>query len=752
MAILDLDAMARYGAYAFFLDIAQRSPFAEGGKFAKSKQPYTSTEYFGGTAAFRAPIQPADATKALRLLAFSNAVDKGENTELRFFSPADNSVLIPGEPKFPLIFETKPGKSLVSVTPDLNEDFTVQTNADDGALFFKNVVSRGASTFIFQPGAKIEFNYTTSTGVDVSYSVTEGLSKTTTEGGGSTTTAGVQISGTFLGIGAEAELQQSWSKEWSSSQTIDFSTTNSKTISKTTQVSTTVDLGSTQADSEGKYFYGGLELIPGKKYQISVTEEVETLKAPLNGTFIVTPTGSENTTIKSRYSIPKTVFKDTFINEVRGNAVQGISEALFRYNYDALVQENLADRDWKFEDNPSRLFLGVTNGATFSGSTNLSIEVKPVVSLAPTPNSTDGALVAVKAAPVRTVRIPQKGSEQEIRRRTTREFFLDDYIPNNSNPGVAVDLAVLDGLSGGKYIINGTTQGGDIIRTGNNRVVLKGYKNSIIEAIGGYNTFDDSNNNGFNEYFLKGGRNMLFLESESNYVDSQGGLSLIDVDADTRLDVDSRAGTDILKISNTGADIAVTNWDFASDSLIFDGSINLKDVEISYDLSTGDYRVEIRDQLVAVLDAKDESLPAYDAVTGQYQGTRVQPFAFTSPDFDTFLSTLYSRALDRLPQLNELRKYKSSVDSGSSRESVVQSVLTSREYIASYVSDQEYVTALYQNILGRTPSENQIKKWVGKIDEGMEKGLIVESLISKDKFSDFFGEGSILNLQSSEFL
>jgi hypothetical protein len=735
MAILDLNAMARYGAYAKYLDFLNLGPI-----------PFRKITFYGGTAEFSSPIKPVNSEiKAKRLSAFINAADGGkEKTEVRFSEPKPDEKIPYDGGKVPIEFIKRPnGGQLVNIEPDTNNKFKVQTNTADGATASSDYKPPVTYTFTFQPGAKAEFGYSTTTGVDVSYSVSEGVSKTASEGGSSTTTAGVELSGSFLGIGASASVEQSWSKEWSKSQTIDFSTNNEKTISKSTQISATIDLGSTQPNSEGKYFYGDVELVPGQKYQLSIIELMSTVKAPLTGSFVITPTAPNNATVGSKVNIGGQSFAPTMPMD----ATEAILLAYSQYNYDLLVQEQLADRAWRREINPSELYMEIRNGASFSASTEIIIQVRPVVEVQASSLVATDKLGLSSALPIKD---SADGVSAQGNNQPERYIFLDDYNVDDGNPGVAFDVTTFADLARQRIIVNGTTEGGDYVTLAANDAELQNFTDSVFEVNDGYNRFNDAPGNGFNEYFLNGGTNTVYLKSDSNFIASQGGLSLIDIAAATRLDVDSGSGQEILKISDSKSEIAVKDWDFSNDILIFGEAIKLRDVNISYDNGLGDYLVSIGERVVAVLDAKDDSLPAFDSVTGQYQGTAVQPFAFGTEITRDFINTLYATALDRLPRASELKRSESDLQSGATRASVVESVLTSREFIADLTTDREYITAVYRTLLGKNPTPNQLRNSARRLDHGIQRKAFVESILNKDKFTDFFGqELSVLGEQET---
>ena len=114
------------------------------------------------------------------------------------------------------------------------------------------------------------------------------------------------------------------------------------------------------------------------------------------------------------------------------------------------------------------------------------------------------------------------------------------------------------------------------------------------------------------------------------------------------------------------------------------------------------------------------------------------------------LFRIYTASFNRLPDSDGLKywigKYKS--DENNER-SVASSFLASTEFSERYgsnVTDEEYVTTLYQNVLDRAPDANGLNYWLGQLTSGAEtrsEALLgfAESTESKALFTEMTGFG-----------
>jgi hypothetical protein len=81
---------------------------------------------------------------------------------------------------------------------------------------------------------------------------------------------------------------------------------------------------------------------------------------------------------------------------------------------------------------------------------------------------------------------------------------------------------------------------------------------------------------------------------------------------------------------------------------------------------------------------------------------------------------LYQATLDREPNETGLNSWTSELAGGATLESVVSGFVNSAEFRGIYgdTTNTEFVTLLFQNVLGREPGAAGLANWVGKLDSG----------------------------------
>lgn len=718
MGLLNLQDMAKYGAYGAFFNGMSSWLRREDGSWGKSNgitylQPF---KFIGSTASIEVPMPPVEPIEAQRLKAVYNAnsIDvQFAQTDLSFNRINDNYY------KTKLQFTSRPSVFNVNMEEDTVKPVIAKTDKGEGATFSKESSIAGKLEFTFQPGAVQMLNYNVTTGVDVSTSVTEGVSNTTSSGGSSSTTVAAEIGGSFLGFNIGGSLSREWTSEWGQSQTIDYSKSETKTISRSESTQVSVDLGQIAPDSNGKYFYGNTELIPGQRYQIIVKETKESLRAPVSG--VMNLTGND-LTLSSKASVPSNYDNNgsDYTYSVSKNIADFILDA-YRLNYDALYQGDLSKRTWNLEENPRMLQMGIVAEGRFSGASGFSIEVKPV------------AMPMVKSYRL------AKGETVTLSDATTQYIALDDYnVAGDEFLGVAINLADFGEPLSSPFAILGTTGGGDQVTLDGHPTSLYGFRDSTFMVESGENFFFNAGDEINNTYSLDGGYNSLYLSASDHYVSSKGGQNLIVVGGGDSLYVDNGLGADVLKIETTLNDIVVENWDFNQDVLQFGGKVNLSEVKIVYDQGMTEYRVFVQDALVAVLDTDDSNPPIFDPVTRTYQGTEVVPFALGSVDPMPFVASLYSAALDRAPDAAGIEFWQSALAAGASRKSVVESFFSSGEYSNLHESNDSFVVGLYRDVLGRSPDLAGAAYWLSALDSGASRASVVTDFVNSSEFNAFF--------------
>ena len=111
---------------------------------------------------------------------------------------------------------------------------------------------------------------------------------------------------------------------------------------------------------------------------------------------------------------------------------------------------------------------------------------------------------------------------------------------------------------------------------------------------------------------------------------------------------------------------------------------------------------------------------------------------------------LYNASFKRLPDPDGLAYWIDNFSSGrNSIRVVASSFLGSAEFAERYgsnVTDEQYVTTLYQNVLGRSPDSSGLSYWLGQLSSGAEtryEALLgfAESAENKALFTDMTGFG-----------
>ena len=107
---------------------------------------------------------------------------------------------------------------------------------------------------------------------------------------------------------------------------------------------------------------------------------------------------------------------------------------------------------------------------------------------------------------------------------------------------------------------------------------------------------------------------------------------------------------------------------------------------------------------------------------------------------------LYTVAFDRFPDAGGLEYWINQYTATSDANGVAKSFLASDEFQRLYgtdVSNEEYVEALYLNVLDRLPDQGGLDYWVGTLDDGRERDQLLldfsESPENKELFSEMTG-------------
>jgi photosystem II stability/assembly factor-like uncharacterized protein len=102
----------------------------------------------------------------------------------------------------------------------------------------------------------------------------------------------------------------------------------------------------------------------------------------------------------------------------------------------------------------------------------------------------------------------------------------------------------------------------------------------------------------------------------------------------------------------------------------------------------------------------------------------------TSTEFNMFVapvSRLYMAAFHRVPDAGGLDNWVAYVRAGNPLQSAADAFVASPEFQLTYgsLNDTQYVTLLYENVLGREPDPTGLTNWTGQLASGWTRGQVL---------------------------
>ena len=102
----------------------------------------------------------------------------------------------------------------------------------------------------------------------------------------------------------------------------------------------------------------------------------------------------------------------------------------------------------------------------------------------------------------------------------------------------------------------------------------------------------------------------------------------------------------------------------------------------------------------------------------------------SSAEFNQFVgpvSRLYMAAFRRVPDAGGLDNWVAYVRAGNSLQSAADAFVASQEFQLTYgsLNDTQYVTLLYENVLGREPDPTGLATWTGQLGSGTSRGGVL---------------------------
>ena len=105
-----------------------------------------------------------------------------------------------------------------------------------------------------------------------------------------------------------------------------------------------------------------------------------------------------------------------------------------------------------------------------------------------------------------------------------------------------------------------------------------------------------------------------------------------------------------------------------------------------------------------------------------------------NPDLTRFVARLYRICLGREFDFGGLTAWVQALVSGYSGAKIVTGFAHSREFAAMTEDDNEYVSRLYEAILGREPDERGLANWLGSLEKGYTRDQVLRGFLRSREF------------------
>jgi len=102
-----------------------------------------------------------------------------------------------------------------------------------------------------------------------------------------------------------------------------------------------------------------------------------------------------------------------------------------------------------------------------------------------------------------------------------------------------------------------------------------------------------------------------------------------------------------------------------------------------------------------------------------------------------FIARLYNTVLNRNFDSNGIHNWINRMtNQGYSATDVAYCFINSKEFINKNLSNADYVKTLYKSILNRNPSESEVLRWTGSLDEGYSRNYVLHGFVRSREFTN----------------
>ena len=109
-----------------------------------------------------------------------------------------------------------------------------------------------------------------------------------------------------------------------------------------------------------------------------------------------------------------------------------------------------------------------------------------------------------------------------------------------------------------------------------------------------------------------------------------------------------------------------------------------------------------------------------------------------------FIQRMYRTVMGRDGDTEGLNNWASYLlDSGGTGSGMAAAFFDANEYKRKNTSDSQYISDLYQAIMGRTPGSSEISSWLGYLDDGMSRNGVLAGFTNSNEFGRLCGRYGI---------
>jgi hypothetical protein len=106
-------------------------------------------------------------------------------------------------------------------------------------------------------------------------------------------------------------------------------------------------------------------------------------------------------------------------------------------------------------------------------------------------------------------------------------------------------------------------------------------------------------------------------------------------------------------------------------------------------------------------------------------------------ELESFVARLYTEILGRNYDDSGLEHWSNSLQSGAnSANDIAKSFFYSDEFLSKSTSNSEFVTTAYNSLLGRDPDSSGYTNWMNNLNSGMSREKLIDGFIYSDEFSN----------------